>query len=65
SYLHHTEAAVAQAARHGGSAVLMRATSAGAVEVCRTAALYVLHTTPSGPPPPVGVGGKTGGWGAR
>lgn len=56
SYLHHTEAAVDQAARHGGTAVLMRATSE---ETVRQLAEYGVtmprKSTSFGPKPATGL----------
>ena len=56
SYLHHTEAAVEQAARHGGTAVLMRATSE---ETVRQLAEYGVtmprKSTSFGPKPATGL----------
>ncbi|MEE6271273.1 DUF1015 domain-containing protein [Streptomyces diastatochromogenes] len=55
-YLHHTEAAVAQAARHGGSAVLMRATSEETVrQLAEQGVTMPRKSTSFGPKPATGL----------
>ncbi|MFJ9850674.1 DUF1015 family protein [Streptomyces sp. NPDC101150] len=55
-YLHHTEAAVAQAARHGGTAVLMRATSEETVrQLARCGVTMPRKSTSFGPKPATGL----------
>lgn len=56
SYLHHTEAAVEQAARHGGTAVLMRATSEETVrQLARQGVTMPRKSTSFGPKPATGL----------
>ncbi|MFF4955149.1 DUF1015 family protein [Streptomyces chattanoogensis] len=55
-YLHHTEAAVAQAARHGGTAVLMRATSEDTVrQLAQCGVTMPRKSTSFGPKPATGL----------
>jgi uncharacterized protein (DUF1015 family) len=56
SYLHHTEAAVEQAARHGGTAVLMRATSEETVrQLAECGVTMPRKSTSFGPKPATGL----------
>ncbi|MYU56611.1 MULTISPECIES: DUF1015 family protein [Streptomyces] len=56
SYLHHTEAAVEQAARHGGTAVLMRATSEETVrQLAEQGVTMPRKSTSFGPKPATGL----------
>ncbi|MFG2137015.1 DUF1015 family protein [Streptomyces sp. NPDC048650] len=55
-YLHHAEAAVEQAARHGGTAVLMRATSEDTVrQLARCGVTMPRKSTSFGPKPATGL----------
>ncbi|MFE6688098.1 DUF1015 family protein [Streptomyces sp. NPDC057743] len=55
-YLHHTEAAVAQAARHGGTAVLMRPTSEETVrQLAEQGVTMPRKSTSFGPKPATGL----------
>ncbi|MFI1202847.1 DUF1015 family protein [Streptomyces sp. NPDC020883] len=55
-YLHHAEAAVAQAARHGGTAVLMRATSEETVrQLAQQGVTMPRKSTSFGPKPATGL----------
>lgn len=55
-YLHHTEAAVEQAARHGGTAVLMRATSEETVrQLAEHGVTMPRKSTSFGPKPATGL----------
>ncbi|KUL33936.1 chromosome partitioning protein ParA [Streptomyces sp. NRRL F-4489] len=55
-YLHHAEAAVAQAARHGGTAVLMRATSEETVrQLAEQGVTMPRKSTSFGPKPATGL----------
>ncbi|KPC62027.1 DUF1015 family protein [Streptomyces chattanoogensis] len=55
-YLHHAEAAVAQAARHGGTAVLMRATSEDTVrQLAQCGVTMPRKSTSFGPKPATGL----------
>ncbi|MEU5238758.1 DUF1015 domain-containing protein [Streptomyces lydicus] len=56
SYLHHAEAAVEQAARHGGTAVLMRATSEETVrQLAELGVTMPRKSTSFGPKPATGL----------
>ncbi|AOP46578.1 DUF1015 family protein [Streptomyces lydicus] len=56
SYLHHAEAAVEQAARHGGTAVLMRATSEETVrQLAEMGVTMPRKSTSFGPKPATGL----------
>ncbi|UQA96231.1 DUF1015 family protein [Streptomyces halobius] len=56
SYLHHTEAAVEQAGRHGGTAVLMRATSEETVrQLAEHGVTMPRKSTSFGPKPATGL----------
>ncbi|WP_399092961.1 DUF1015 family protein [Streptomyces sp. BBFR2] len=56
SYLHHTEAALAQAARHGGTAVLMRAATEETVRhLARQGVTMPRKSTSFGPKPATGL----------